>query len=369
MKRMLRTGSALFLALILACSLLGGCGGKKGQEDSGNSPQSGVSSNEPGSSEPSGSGPSGTAAPEVTLQLAWGTADDENDPFAIAAHVFTDIVTEKSGGRIAIEFFPNSVLGAERDTFEGISMGTIDMGLINHTPIGGFVPECQVLDMPYLFPDKETIWKIVDGEIGATIDKAILDSYGVISLGVFDGGFRQMYNNTRPIYTPDDMNGITMRSMENTVYLEMFKSLGANPTAMPFTEIFTGLQQKTVDGFEIGISTYYTNNFHEVTKYMSLTNHTFTPIRLLIGQAKWDSIPADLQQILKESVAEALPAAREKNDAKEAEMLEVIKAANVEINEINSVDEFKGKCEHIWYLFENEVGSELLSSVIDACTK
>lgn len=365
MKKILRTGSALLMVLILACALLSGCGGKTDKQDDSNAPSQGSAP----SVEPSGNDAAGTNAPEVTLQLAWGTADDENDPFAIAAHVFSDIVTEKSGGRIAIEFFPNSVLGAERDTFEGISMGTIDMGLINNTPIGGFVPECQVLDMPYLYPDKETIWEIVDGEIGAKIDQAILDSYSVISLGVFDGGFRQMYNNIRPIYAPDDMNGITMRSMENTVYLEMFKALGANPTAMPFTEIFTGLQQKTVDGFEIGISTYYTNNFHEVTKYMSLTNHTFTPIRLLIGQAKWDSLSSDLQQILKESVAEALPLARERNNAKEAEMLDVIKNAGVEVNEITSIDEFKDKCENIWYLFEDEVGADLLNSVIEVCTK
>lgn len=375
MKKRTQKLSAVMLTAALLCGVAAGCG-------SGETGTTGAQTQAPGTTgaettaaqttaeaagETTQAGSTGTA--ELTLQLAWGTADNEYDPFAIAAHVFSDIVTEKSGGRIALEFYPNSVLGAERDTFEGVSMGTIDMCLINNTPIGGFVPECQVLDMPYLYPDKETIWKIVDGEIGAVIDQAILDDYGVISLGVFDGGFRQMYNNVRPILAPDDMKGITMRSMENTVYLEMFKALGANPTAMPFTEIFTGLQQSTVDGFEIGIATYYTNNFHEVTKYMSLTNHTFTPIRLLIGQDKWNSIPEDLQNILLESVKEALPEARQQNDANEEKMLGIIKDAGVEINEINDMNQFKEKCQDIWYLFEDEVGSDLLNSVIEACTK
>ncbi|WP_434311252.1 TRAP transporter substrate-binding protein [Hominifimenecus sp. rT4P-3] len=363
---------AVLLAGTMLCGALASCGGSGDTTTA--APKTDAATTAAAKESEAATTAAATEAPatsdaEVVLQLAWGTADSDIDPFAIAAHAFQEIVEEKSGGRIKIEFYPNSVLGAERDTFEGISMGTIDMGLINNTPIGGFVPECQVLDLPYLFPDKETIWEIVDGEVGAKIDQAILDSYGVMSLGVYDGGFRQMYNNTRPIFTPSDMEGITMRSMENTVYLEMFKALGANPTAMAFTEIFTGLQQGTVDGFEIGISTYYSNNFQEVTKYMSLTNHTFTPIRLLIGADKFNSMPEDLQQILLDSVKESLPVARKTNADTEASMLDTIKAAGVEINEINDAAEFKGKCENIWYMFEDEVGSDLLKAVMDICTK
>lgn len=345
----LKKGLALLLSIAMCCALFTACG-------NGNTANNGTAGEENGEE-------------TYTLQLAWGTADSEYDPFAIAAHTLQEVVTEKTNGRITFEFFPNSVLGAERDTFEGVSMGTIDTGLINNTPIGGFVPQCQVLDMPYLFPDKETIWEIVDGELGAQVDKCMLDSYSVMSLGVFDGGFRHMYNNVRPIYTPDDMNGLTMRSMENTVYLEMFKALGANPTAMAFTEIFTGLQQKTVDGFEIGMAVYYTNNFHEVTKYMSLTSHTFTPIRFIIGADKFNSLPADLQQLLQESVDEAEQLQRERYAAKETEMLGMIKDAGVEINEVTDIAQFSEKCKDIWGLFEDQIGSDLLNSVIDICTK
>ena len=302
----------------------------------------------------------------ITLQLAWGTADSEYDPFAIAAHAFAEIVEEKSEGRIKIEFYPNSVLGGERDTFEGVSMGTIDLGLINTTPIGSFVPPAQLYDMPYFFPPKDKVWEIADGEVGAMIDQAILDSYNEVTLGCFDGGYRMMYNNVRPIVTPDDMKGLTMRSMESTVYLEMYSNLGANPTAMAFPEIFTGLQQKTVDGFEIGMAVYYTNNFHEVTKYMSLTNHTFTCIRLLINQDKLNGLPEDLQQIIRESAEEAETVSRAANAEKEKEMLGFIADAGVEINEVDTAP-FKELCTPIWDEFESEIGADLMAAGKAVC--
>lgn len=364
MKRFI-TGIALILSAALL--ILPGCGAQS-------APAAAQASSAAPASAPAAT-PSSTAtsaaAPELSLMLYWGTADNEFDPFAIAAHSFTDIVEAKSNGRIEIVHYPNSVLGAERDAFEGVSMGTIDMALINSTPIGGFVPQSQITDMPYLFPDKETIFRIFanDHEIGKEINDAIFDAYNVMSLGIYDGGFRQMYNNVRPVATPEDMKGIKFRSMENTVYLEMFKSLGANPTAMAYTEVFTGLQQGTVDGFEIGIATYFTNNFNEVTKYMSLTNHTFTPIRLLMSGSKWKTIPADLQKILLESVEESLPIARAKNDANEGAILDKIRASGVQVNELTAPDAFSEKCAFIWEMFRDAVGSDLLDKVLKECGK
>lgn len=345
------------LVITMLGSLLVGCG-----SSSNNSSTPATE----GQASESGDSAQASGNPELTLMLYWGTADNEYDPFAIAAHTFTDILVKNSNGRIKVDFYPNSVLGAERDAFEGVSMGTIDMALINNTPISGFVPECQVLDLPYLYPDKETIYRIFDGEIGKQIDQKILDQYNVMSLGIFDGGFRQMYNNVRPIVKPEDMKGIKFRSMESPLYMNMFKNLGANPTAMAYTEVYTGLQQGTVDGFEIGISTFYTNKFYEVTKYMSLTNHTFTSIRLLMSKDKWDTIPEDLQQIILDSVKEALPIAREKNDANEQKMLEMIKAEGIEINEIADPEAFKKACEPVWYILEDQIGKDLLKSVIEA---
>lgn len=363
MKR-IEKNAAVVLALALAVSL-GACGSSSGTTEAAT--ESVAETAAETSAEETKAAETEAASDDVyTLQLAWGTADSEYDPFAIAAHSFAEIVEEKSNGRIKIEFFPNSVLGAERDTFEGISMGTIDMGLINTTPIGSFVPEAQLYDMPYFFPSKDAVWEIADGEVGAMIDQAILDDYGEVTLGCFDGGYRMMYNNAHPINTPEDMKGLTMRSMESKVYLDMYTNLGANPTAMAFTEIFTGLQQNTVDGFEIGMAVYYTNNFQEVTKYMSLTNHTFTCIRLLIGQDKLNSLPEDLQQIIREAAEEAEVASRAENEAKEAEMLGFIADAGVEINEVDT-EPFKELCTPIWDDFEGEIGSDIMAAAKEVC--
>ena len=117
------------------------------------------------------------------------------------------------------------------------------------------------------------------------------------------------------------------------------------------------------------MAVYYTNNFHEVTKYMSLTNHTFTPIRFIIGADKFNSLPADLQQLLCESVDEAEQLQRERYAAKETEMLDMIKEAGVEINEVTDIAQFSEKCKGIWGMFEEQIGSDLLNAVIDVCTK
>ena len=179
--------------------------------------------------------PAASGAPadgqKITLKFYWTTVDGEKDPYAISARTFKELVEKKTQGKVDVKLFPNSQLGGERDAIEGISLGTIDMGVMTNAPISGFVPQFQVLDLPFIFKDAAQAHKVLDGDFGKNLLKR-LEARNIIGLGFAEGGFRHMLNNVRPIKTPDDVKGIKFRVMENPTYIGMFKALGSNPTPM-----------------------------------------------------------------------------------------------------------------------------------------
>ena len=211
----------MLVIVVLAMLFVTACGKGPGEEGSAN----------------------GTDAEQYKLKFYWCEADTDMDPYAISAHEFKNRVEEKTDGRVEVLLYPDSQLGSEREAIEGISLGTIDMGVITNAPISGFVPQFQILDLPYLFSDVEQAHSVLDGPIGQDLLK-LLGDHGIIGLGFTEGGFRQMINNVRPINTPDDVAGIKFRVMENPVYIGMFEAMGSNPTPMAWGETFTAVQQK-----------------------------------------------------------------------------------------------------------------------------
>ncbi|MCC8194145.1 MAG: TRAP transporter substrate-binding protein DctP, partial [Deltaproteobacteria bacterium] len=169
------------------------------------------------------------AAAEVELKFYWVTSDNPDDPYAITGHTFKEIVEKKTGGRVLVHLFPNGVLGNERDAFEGLTMGTIDMGVFVNAAVGGFVKEFQVLDLPFVFTGNEQVDTVLDGPFGKELLKR-LERANVVGFGFAEGGFREIINKVHPINVPDDMKGVKFRVMENPIYVGMFKYLGSNPT-------------------------------------------------------------------------------------------------------------------------------------------
>lgn len=302
---------------------------------------------------------------KYTLKFYFCTADNEDDPYAIGAHTFKQIVEEKTKGRVDVKLYPNGQLGGERDAIEGISLGTIDMGLITNAPISGFVPQFQALDLPFIFKDNEQAFKVLDGEFGQNMLKR-LEQRGIIGLGFAEGGFRQMINNVRPIKIPADVTGIKFRVMENPIYIGMFKALGSNPTPMAWGEVFTAVQQKTIDGLEIPIPVIHQNKLYEVTKYLSLTNHTYSPLIYMISKKTWDKLPSDIQKAIEESVKEAVPIQRSKNGSNVNKLLEDLKAKGMEVNTIENPEEFREKVKPLYKEFEDEIGKDVLDALFEA---
>ncbi len=213
-------------------------------------------------------------------------------------------VEEKSDGRIKIEIYPNGSLGGERQMIESTQLGTLDIAYATTALLANFDEKFLIFDLPFLFNDQNIARKAINGELGQAI-ASDLNKIGLKPFGYAENGFRHISNNKRPIFKPEDLKGIKIRTMENPIHMRSFQLLGASPTPMAFTELYTGLQQGTVDGQENPIFLTYSSKFNEVQKYYSLTGHVYAPGIAVMNLKLWNSLPKDLQKILEEGMTEA----------------------------------------------------------------
>jgi tripartite ATP-independent transporter DctP family solute receptor len=299
-----------------------------------------------------------------SLKIAWNTSDNTDDPYAIAAREFKTAAESKSNGKITVELYPNEQLGKERDVFEGMSMGTVDMAVMTNAPISGFVPQFQVLDLPYIFTSEEEAYEILDGDLGKEL-LSLLKDQNIKGLGFAEGGFRHMINNERPVNTPSDVEGVKYRVMENPVYIGMFDALGSNPTPMSWGETFTSVQQGTIDGLEIPIPVIHQNKFYEVTDYLSLTSHTYSPLVIMISEKAYNELPEDLQLVVQEAVDEAVVNQRAKNKDNVERLLNDLSDQGMQINEVENINEFKEKMMPLYEEFEDDIGKDLLDKFLN----
>src|SRR5712691_9552243 len=244
------------------------------------------------------------AEAQAPMVIKIATVNAGESPRNSAAYEFAKVVGEKSKGRIKAEVYINNQLArGEGATLEGIQLGTIDIAPVGSAPIGGiFEPAYLPLDLPFLWTSRDQVWKVMDGPIGQELFKK-MEAKGVKGLCFGGGwGFRNMLSNKRPINTPDDMKGQTIRVQESPIHVAMMKQLGANPVPMPWGEVYLAMKQGTVDGMEIPVVTMVSDKFFEVTKYYSLTKHTYPPISWFMNLKRYQSLPADLRQVVDEAV-------------------------------------------------------------------
>ncbi len=265
---------------------------------------------------------------------------NEKDSFHMSALKFKEIVEEKTAGNIKIEIHPNAELGDERTLLEGMQMGTIEMGVITNGPIANFLPEIAVFEMPFLFGTPEEAYAVLDGPIGQKILKN-LEKVKLHGLAYSERGFRNLTNSVRPVKTASDVNGLKIRLMENPLYVDTFKALGANAVPMAWTECLTALSQKTIDGQENPVVVIYSFKLYESQKYMTLDRHTYAPATIVTSLKVWDSLSPEEQKIFSEAAKEAGDTAREYNNDNEAAQLKVIKENGMEVTENPDLDSFR----------------------------
>ncbi|MBO0355256.1 TRAP transporter substrate-binding protein [Muricauda ruestringensis] len=236
-----------------------------------------------------------------------------------------------SKGRLRIEIYPNQQLGTEREILELIQLGSLDMTKVSVATLENFAPKTRILGLPYLFDSREHAFEVLDGPIGQSLlDNA--EQFRLKGLGYYDAGFRSFYTEHAPVTTPDDLKGLKIRVMESITAMDMVKSLGGSPTPISWGELYTSLQQGVVDGAENNLPSFYLSKHYEVCPYYSLDEHTFSPDVLIVGTGFWDALSEQEKDWLDKAVKKSLEHQRKLWAESEAEALEKIKEAGVEIS-------------------------------------
>jgi tripartite ATP-independent transporter DctP family solute receptor len=306
-----------------------------------------------------------TAQDKIALKLGITSADSVTDPYAAGARLFIEDVKKESGGRIEVAFFPNRQIGDEKELMEGLRFGTIDMSIITNAVAANTVPALQLNDMPFLYATAKQAQDVLDGEVGEALVKQ-LAAKGAIHLGFMEGGFRNMINNKRPVATPEDVSGVKYRTMQNPVYIEMFKSLGGHPVPMAWGEVFTAVQQGALDGLEIPSAVIDSAKMYEVTKYMSLTRHTYSVIHLMVSKKVFDKMPPEMQAAMRKAGRSATIEQRKQAAENERKVVEALKSKGLAINEISDPAKFRASVAPVYERFKASIGGDLLDKTLAA---
>lgn len=327
MKKML----SLALAAAMSLSLLAGCGG-------GNQPAGSTGTTNPGTPGNT-STPSGGGAATVTMKIA--TTGNEKHQSTIAAQAFADKVKELSGGQIEATVYPNSSLGSEREAAEGVNMGSIEMTIVTSDgALPSFVPETQVLSIPYMFETKEEAYYALDNFLQEELGPKF-EAQNMKHLAFCELGFRHFTNNVREVTKASDMNGLSIRVQEAPIWFALADSLGFIATPIAFNELYTALQQKTVDGQENPIASISSSAFDEVQKYMCMDGHTYAAESMIMNLDFYNNLTEEQRGWVDEAAVYARDYQRQTVSDMEAEMLDSIKANGVTVCENPDIQSFK----------------------------
>ncbi|MGO1749772.1 MAG: TRAP transporter substrate-binding protein [Marinobacter sp.] len=292
----------------------------------------------------------------TTIRLAHVV--NEKDTYHIAAERFQQLVSEQTNGAVTIEIYPNASLGDERTLLEGMQIGTVDMGVITNGPVANFVDEFSVFELPFLFPTSEAAYSVLDGEIGQEIlDK--LQDVNLKGLAYAERGFRNITNSKNAINVPADLDGLTLRVIQNEVYVDTFRELGANAVPMAWTEALTALQQDTIDGQENPVNAIHAFNLAETQNYLTMTRHIYAPAIFIMSLPTWNGLQEELQGIVLEAAKEASSYAREQNAIMETQQLAELSEAGMQINNTPDMEAFRSAVTPVYKKYGKQFGDYL----------
>ncbi|MCJ7854703.1 DctP family TRAP transporter solute-binding subunit [Lachnospiraceae bacterium NSJ-143] len=318
---------SVLMAATLAAAVFAGCG-SNGSGSAGSAASGSAAS---GSAASGSAGSAGSAADSEYAMIS-GTTTPDAHPYNLGLVKMGELIKEKTNGAVTLDVFGNSQLGGERDLIEGLQLGSVQVTCVSTAPLSGFTDMFLVFDLPFIFETTEQARAVMDSEIGQEILHSV-DEQGLVGLAWFENGFRNVTNNVKPIAVPEDLKGIKIRTMENQIHMEAFKVMGADPTPMAMGDVFTALQQGTIDAEENPVPIVETNKFYEVQKYISMTGHLFSPAPVFIAKDYFDAMPAEYQSAITEAAAEATPYQREQIDEQNVSGLQSLQDNGMEVNE------------------------------------
>ena len=273
------------------------------------------------------------AQAQTVLRIGFGLPVEAH--YGVGAVHMQKLVAERLGGRYRIELFPNFQLGGEREMTEGAQLGTIDLVITSTGPVGNFVPDTLITDIPFLFRDYAHARGVLDGPVG----QGILDkcpSKGLICLAWSENGFRHMTNSKREVKSPDDAKGLKIRTMENQVHMQAFRTMGVLPTPMAFPEVFNALQTGTVDGQENPIGVIVSAKLNQVQKHLTLTGHVYSPAMVLMSPAAFNKMSEADRRAMVQIAREGAQVSRQRVEQLERDGIEQLRAAGMQIRTLSA---------------------------------
>ncbi|NBW51091.1 MAG: TRAP transporter substrate-binding protein [Betaproteobacteria bacterium] len=269
--------------------------------------------------------------------IKFGLNSPEGHPAVAGMRKFASAVEAKSGGKIKVQLFLNGALGSDQATLSALKGGTVEMAVMNSGILASEVKALEVFDFPFLFANEKEADAIVDGPIGQKMHAALADK-GIIGLSYWELGFRNITTGKKQITKVDDIAGLKLRVIPNAINVDWVKALGANPTPLPFPEVYAALEQGAIDGQENPIAVIAANKFWEVQKNVALTNHQYNPQSVIFSKKVWDTMSPAEKKIIDDSADEAVRAQREANRAALNNNLELLKKNGMTITTLPAAE-------------------------------
>ncbi|WP_027415521.1 TRAP transporter substrate-binding protein [Aneurinibacillus terranovensis] len=324
----------VFVALIMILGLLAGCSG---------------------SSATSGKNQSQNAAKVIKL----GSVNSDKHTLYQGYLKFKEVVETKTNGAIKVQIYPNGQLGDDQSMIQGLQTGSLEATGVSTSMLANFSPPMLAYDLPFVFKDEQAADKILDGTYGQEAGK-LLEKNGLILLSYMENGFRNLTNSKHEIKTVDDLAGMKIRTMQTPMQLEIWRTLGANPTPIAYPELFTAMQQHVVDGEENPFGNMTLDRFYEVQKYLTLTNHVYNPMGLVISKIFYDQLTPDQQKAVKDAAVEAANYQRKLNREKNAEYKKTLIEKGMKITELTpeAYNDFVNKVQPVYKNNESKIGKQ-----------
>ena len=299
---------------------------------------------------------------ERTLKFAF--QNNKGHPQELGAQKFAELVAARSGGKIKVKLFPGGQLGGDVQTISAVQGGTIEVSVLNSGILQSLSKEFAVFDFPFLFANPQEADAVTDGAFGQGLH-AKLAPRGLVGLGYWDLGFRNITNSKHPITRVEDIAGLKLRVIQSPIYVDIFTALGANPTPLAWPEVYSALEQKAVDGQENPNTTIRTAKLNEVQKHLAQTRHIYNPQSLIFSKKLWDTLNADERKIITDAATEATAYQRQVSRQQASEALEDLKKAGMQVTEIAPAElqRMRDKVKPVVDKYSASVGAETVKAL------
>ena len=298
-------------------------------------------------------------ATERNVRLGHGIAAEH--PLGQASVKFAEIMDRLSGGKFKIKVYPATQLGSETQMIAAVRGGVQEIAIVASAPVATIIKEYLLFDLPFLFQNEKEVDAVLDGKLGQRL-LDLAQEKNMVGVCYWENGFRQVTNSKRPVASMEDMSGLKLRVMQNPVYIDSFKTLGANAIPMPFTELYSAMETKAIDAQENPVPIIHASKFNEVQKYLSLTNHAYAPYVVLVSKTFWEKLDAKERDQLRQGCYEGRTYQRNLNRKMTAELIETLKKGGMTVTAISPAEtaKMRDKLKPIVERYTQDIGASIV---------